>query len=178
MDQIRISDKTFRKLIPENDIKQRVEDMAKQINRDLAGRDVLFIGILNGAFIFASDLFRCIDLPARISFVKLASYEGTSSSGAVSKLIGCSDDIEGKTVVIIEDIIDTGNTIESIVDELMKRKTGDVKIAALLLKPSAYLKSLKIDYLGFEISNDFVVGYGLDYNGYGRNLPSVYTLVS
>jgi hypoxanthine phosphoribosyltransferase len=177
MNELRILDKTFREVISEEKIKNKIEDLAIEINRDLAGKDVLFVGILNGAFIFAADLIRKIDFPAKISFVKLASYSGTSSTGDVKELIGCNDDIMARTIVVIEDIVDTGNTIERIVDELVKRKAGDVKIAALFLKPSAYRKSIKIDYAGFEIPDDFVIGYGLDYEGYGRNLPSVYSLI-
>ena len=178
MNEIRILDKNFREFIPEEAIKSRIEELARQINSDLAGRDVVFLGILNGAFLFAADLFRHIEFPAKISFVKYASYRGTSSSGTIKELIGWNDDVRNKTIVIIEDIVDTGNTIERIVGELLIRKAFEVRIAALFLKPSAYLKSINIDYVGFEIPDDFVVGFGLDYDGYGRNLPSVYTLVS
>jgi len=138
---------------------------------------VVFLGILNGAFLFAADLFRRIDFPARISFVKLASYKGTSSSGSIKELIGWNEDINNKTIVVLEDIIDTGNTLERIVDELIMRKAAEIRIAALLYKPEAYTKQIPLHYIGFEIPNNFVVGYGLDYDGYGRNLPSVYTLV-
>ena len=148
-----------------------------QINKDLTGKDVVFLGILNGAFLFAADLFRRIELQARISFVKLASYEGTSSSGTIKELIGWNEDIKNKSVVIVEDIVDTGNTLERIVDELVMRKAAEIRIATMLFKPAAYTKKIPLDYVGFEIPNDFVVGYGLDYDGYGRNLPSVYTLI-
>jgi len=178
MKEICILDKNFREIIPEDKIKCRIEELARMINSDLAGKDVVFLGILNGAFLFAADLFRRIEFPAMISFVKLASYQGTSSAGVVKELIGWNEDIKKKTVVIIEDIVDTGNTIERIVDEMLIRRAYEVKIAALFFKPSAYLKSIDIDYVGFEIPDDFVVGYGLDYGGYGRNLPSVYSLVS
>jgi hypoxanthine phosphoribosyltransferase len=177
MKEIRILDKMFKELITEKDILDRINEMARQINNDLAGKNVVFLGILNGAFLFAADLFRRIDLQARISFVKLASYEGTSSSGFIKELIGWNEDIKNKTIVIVEDIVDTGNTLERIVDELVIRKASEIKIAAMLFKPAAYTKDIRIDYIGFEISNDFVVGYGLDYDGFGRNLPSVYTLI-
>ena len=177
MDEIRILDKTFRKLISEEDIKKRIRELAGQINIDLAGRDTIFLGVLNGAFIFAADIFRQIDFPARISFVKLSSYSGTGSSGTVNELIGCNEDISGRTIVVIEDIIDTGSTVQQIVHELQVRKALEVRIAALFFKPSACRKRIKIDYTGFEIPDDFVVGYGLDYNGYGRNLSSVYALI-
>jgi len=177
MKEIRILDKTFSEMITEEQIQKRVEEIAAQINTDLVGQDVVFLGILNGAFLFAADLFRRINLEARISFVKLASYEGTKSSGSIKELIGWNEDIKGKTVVVIEDIVDTGNTLERIVGELVIRNAAEIKIAAALYKPEAYKKSYKLDYIGFEIPNNFVVGYGLDYDGFGRNIPSVYTLI-
>jgi len=177
MKEIRILDKKFKELLTEKDIQKRIEELAGQLNRDLGGKDVVFLGILNGAFLFAADLFRRIDFPARISFVKLASYEGTSSSGSIKELIGWNEDIKNKTIVIVEDIVDTGNTLERIVGELVIRKAAEVRIAAMLFKPAAYTKDIPLDYIGFEIPNDFVVGYGLDFNGFGRNLPSVYTLI-
>jgi hypoxanthine phosphoribosyltransferase len=177
MKEIRILDKKFREFITEKAIQERVDELARQMNEDLAGKDVVFLGILNGAFLFAADLFRRINLDVRISFVKLASYEGTSSSGSIKELIGWNEDIKNKTIVIIEDIVDTGNTLDRITGELGIRKASEIKVASLLFKPSSYIKDIPVDYVGFEIPNDFVVGYGLDYNGYGRNLPSVYTLV-
>lgn len=177
MKEIRIIDKNFRELITEKDIKERIEELAGMVNSDLAEKDVVFLGILNGAFLFAADLIRHINLKSRISFVKLASYKGTTSSGTIKELIGWNEDIRNKTIVVIEDIVDTGNTLERIVDELIIRKVHEIKIATFLFKPSAYTKKIPLDYVGFEIPNDFVVGYGLDYDGYGRNLPSVYALV-
>ena len=177
MKEVRILDKKFREFITEKAIQNRVEELARKMNNDLAGKDVVFLGILNGAFFFAADLFRHITLDVRISFVKLASYEGTSSSGSIKELIGWNEDINNKTIVIIEDIVDTGITLDRIVGELVIRKAAEIKVAALLFKPSSYTKDIPVDYVGFEIPNDFVVGYGLDYNGYGRNIPSVYTLV-
>lgn len=177
MKEIRILDKTFREFITEDEIRSRVEELARQINSDMTGKDVVFLGILNGAFLFAADLFRRIEIEARISFVKLASYEGTTSSGSIKELIGWNEDIKGKTIVVIEDIVDTGHTLERIMGELTIRKAKEVKIAAMFLKPEVYNKHTPVDYVGMEIPNNFVVGYGLDYNGYGRNLPSVYTLV-
>ena len=177
MKEIRILDKKFRELLTEDIIQQRIEELAGEINNDLSGKEVVFLGILNGAFLFAADLFRLIEFPARISFVKLASYQGTSSSGSIKELIGWNEDIKNKTIVIVEDIVDTGNTLERIVDELIIRKACEIRIAAMLYKPGAYTKNIPLDYIGFEIPNDFVVGYGLDYDGFGRNLPSVYTLI-
>ena len=177
MKEIQILDKKFNEYLTEKIIQQRIEELARQVNSELAGKEVVFLGILNGAFLFAADLFRRIDFPARISFVKLASYKGTSSSGSIKELIGWNEDINNKTIVVLEDIIDTGNTLERIVDELIMRKAAEIRIAALLYKPEAYTKQIPLHYIGFEIPNNFVVGYGLDYDGYGRNLPSVYTLV-
>lgn len=177
MKEIRILDKNFREYLTEDTIQQRIAELAQQLNRELADKEVVFLGILNGAFLFAADLFRQINFPARISFVKLASYQGTSSSGSIKELIGWNEDIRDKTIVVIEDIVDTGNTLELIVGELVVRKAAEVKIAAMLYKPDAYTKNIPLDYIGFEIPNNFVVGYGLDYDGFGRNLPAVYTLV-
>ena len=177
MKEIRILDKNFREYLTEDTIQQRIEELAQQVNSELAGKEVVFLGILNGAFLFAADLFRRINFPARISFVKLASYQGTSSSGTIKELIGWNEDIRDKTIVVIEDIVDTGNTLERIVGELVIRKAAEVRIATMLYKPDAYTKNIPLDYIGFEIPNDFVVGYGLDYDGFGRNLPAVYTLV-
>jgi hypoxanthine phosphoribosyltransferase len=178
MKEIRVLDKTFKEYISEKEISERINELAKKINLDFAGREVVFLGILNGAFLFAADLFKRIDLKAKISFVKLASYEGTKSSGSIKELIGWNEDIKNKYIIVIDDIVDTGNTLERIVDELVIRKAAEIKIAALLFKPKAYTKEIPIDYIGFEVPNDFVIGYGLDYDGYGRNLPSIYSLIS
>ena len=164
-------------MLPGDVISKRIDELAEKINHDFAGKDVVFLGILNGAFLFAAELFKRINLKARISFVKLASYEGTKSSGSVKELIGWNEDIKGMTVIVIEDIVDTGHTLELIVGELKVRKVAEIKIATLLYKPKAYTKKIPLNYVGFEIPNDFVVGFGLDYDGYGRNLPSVYTLI-
>jgi len=150
--------------------------MARQINSDLAGKDVIFLGILNGAFLFAADLFRRIEFPAKISFVKYASYRGTNSSGTIKELIGWNDDIKNKTIVIIEDIIDTGTTIESIIAQIKGFRPRQIFVATLLLKPDLYSKEINLDYVGFRIPKNFVVGYGLDYNGFGRNLRNLYAL--
>ncbi len=177
MKEVSILDKRFREFITEDAIQKRIAEMASQINRDFAGREVVFLGILNGAFMFASDLFKRIDLKARISFIKLTSYHGTSSSGEIKELIGWNEDIKHKSVIVIEDIVDSGCTLEHTVNNLIIRHVTDFKIAALFLKPSVYKKDFPIDYVGFEIPDNFVVGYGLDYDGLGRNLTSVYSLV-
>ena len=178
MEEIQILDKKFRKLISVEALQERVDELAEQMNQDLREKDIVFLGILNGAFLFAADLFKRINFPARISFVKLASYEGTGSSGTIKELIGWNEDIKDKSIIIIEDIVDTGNTIVRIVDELKMRKAFEIKIATMFFKPAAYTKQIPLDYVGFEIPDAFVIGYGLDYDGYGRNLPSVYSLIS
>ncbi|HLN55436.1 MAG TPA: hypoxanthine phosphoribosyltransferase [Bacteroidales bacterium] len=177
MKEITILDKTFREFITESEIQASIDALATRINNDMAGKDVVFLGILNGAFLFAADLFKRITIEARISFVKLASYQGTASTGSIKELIGWNEDIRDKTVVVIEDIVDTGTTLERIMGELTIRKAREIKIATMFLKPDVYTKNIHVDYVGMEIPNNFVVGYGLDYNGYGRNNPSVYTLV-
>ncbi|HEX2920953.1 MAG TPA: hypoxanthine phosphoribosyltransferase [Bacteroidales bacterium] len=177
MKEIRILDKTFGEFIPREKILSRVEELAAQINKDMTGKDVVFLGILNGAFLFAADLFRRIEIEARISFVKLASYQDTSSTGSIKELIGWNEDIRNKSVIVIEDIVDTGHTLERIMGELTIRKAAEIRIATMFLKPGVYNKKIHLDYVGLEIPDNFVVGYGLDYNGFGRNLQSVYSLI-
>ncbi|MEA3451306.1 MAG: hypoxanthine phosphoribosyltransferase, partial [Bacteroidota bacterium] len=142
----------------------------------LKGKDVIFLGILNGAFLFAADLFRQIDIDCQITFLKIASYQGTTSSGSVKRLIGINEDIENKTVIILEDIIDSGITVDYILKQLRGYEPKEILIATLLFKPEAYQKDFDIDYVAIDIPNDFIVGYGLDYNGFGRNLKDIYTL--
>jgi hypoxanthine phosphoribosyltransferase len=176
MNEITVLDREFSEYITEDEIQSRITAMAEKISEDLKDKDVLFFGILNGSFLFAADIFRQIKLNAQISFIKLASYEGTGSSGKIKELIGWNEDISGKTVVVLEDIVDTGSTLERIIGELTLRKASEVKICTLLFKPDAYTRDIPIDYIGFEIPNSFVVGYGLDYDGYGRNLTSIYKI--
>jgi adenylate kinase len=173
--KIKLHDKEFELTIPSKKIQDAVQDIADEINAQLFNKDVIFIGILNGAFMFASDLFKRIEFDAYISFIKFASYEGTQSTGEVKKLIGLNEDLTGKTVVVLEDIIDSGITMEKIVDQIKEMNPEEVRIAALLIKPDAFMRKYKVDYIGMEIPNDFIVGYGLDYNGLGRNLRAIYT---
>ncbi|MDX2414687.1 MAG: hypoxanthine phosphoribosyltransferase [Bacteroidales bacterium] len=176
MDTIRVLDKSFREFIGRDEIARRVKDMGEKISTELEGKELLFIGVLNGSFMFAADLYRKIELPSQISFLKLSSYDGMESTGNVRRLIGLNEDLRGKTVVVIEDIIDSGRTLQGIISDLNERGADNIKVATLLFKPDAYKGTYDIDYIGFEIPNDFVVGYGLDYDGFGRNLPSIYTL--
>ncbi|HAM97860.1 MAG TPA: hypoxanthine phosphoribosyltransferase [Marinilabiliales bacterium] len=175
--EVQVLDKMFKVSIPSEEIQQSIQRLAQQINSDLKGKEVIFIGILNGCFMFAGDLFKHIDLECQITFLKLASYQGTSSSGNVKRLIGINENIEGKTVVIIEDIIDTGNTLDSIIKQLKGYEPAEIKVATLLYKPDAYEKTIPIDYMAFKIPNDFIIGYGLDYDGFGRNLKDIYTII-
>ena len=176
MNEITLIDREFSVYITEDEIQSRVAALAEKINEDLKGKDVLFFGVLNGVFLFAADLFRQITLDCQVSFIKLASYDGTASTGKIKELIGWNEDITGKTVVVLEDIVDTGATLERVIGELRLRKASEVRICTLLFKPEAYTKDIPIDYIGFEIPNNFVVGYGLDYDGYGRNLRAIYKL--
>ena len=177
MQEVNVLDRQFSVYLTAEEIQNRVSAMAEKINEDMKGREVLFFGILNGVFLFAADLFRQINLEAQISFIKLASYDGTRSTGKIKELIGWNEDITGKTVVVLEDIVDTGSTLERVIGELNLRKAKEIRIAALLFKPGAYIKDIPIDYIGFEIPNTFVIGYGLDYEGYGRNLNAIYKLI-
>ena len=177
MSRKKVHDKEFEIYIPSTEIRKVISEMAKKINQDMAGKDVIFLGILNGSFMFASDLFREITLDCQITFLKLASYAGTSSTGNVKRLIGINEDIYKKTVVILEDIVDTGITLDNIIKQLSGYEPAEIKVATMLFKPDAYTKNLKLDYVGLEIPNDFVLGYGLDYEGYGRNLADLYKVV-
>ena len=176
MEKIQIRDKQFRRYIPSGEIQKIVEEIAERINRDFAGKEVIFVGILNGVFIFAADLFRRIDLDARITFLRLASYQGTQSTGRVKQLIGLSEDIRDQIIIVVEDIVDTGTTLDHIVRQLDSFQPAEIHIATLFLKPEVYHNNIPLDYVGREIPNRFIVGYGLDYDGYGRNLESLYVL--
>lgn len=178
MKKVKILDKEFEIFIPYEKIRSVIEKMADQMNNELADKDPLFLCILNGSFMFAAELFKRIDfVESEISFVKLASYEGDSTTGKVKQLIGLNEEIEGRTVVILEDIVDTGITINNIQDQLDKMNPKEVFVATMLLKPDALQKEVNLKYVGLEIPNDFIVGYGLDYDGYGRNLLDIYSVV-
>lgn len=174
MDTIQIKDKRFTTFISEEKILTEVARVADEINRDLAGSDPLFVSVLNGSFMFTADLMKRLTMPCEISFVKLASYEGTSTTGCVKELVGLNDDISGRTVVIVEDIVDTGLTMQRLLETLRARNPKEIRIATLLVKPDKLQVDLKIDYVAMNIPNDFIVGYGLDYDGYGRNYRDIY----
>lgn len=177
MATITIHDKQFETYISEEQILEKVKQMADAINKDYEGKKPLFIPILNGAFMFASDLFKCISIPAEVSFIKLASYKGMKSSGNIITAIGLDYDLYDRDVVIVEDIVDTGKTLNEFLPKLEHQQPASLKIAALLHKPEATVYPLSIAYTGFIIPNKFVVGYGLDYDGQGRNLKEIYQVV-
>lgn len=177
MKSIQVQDKTFSIFLETDEINKAVETIAARINEDLKGKDPLFLVILNGAYMFAADLLKKITIPCELSFVKLSSYIGTKSTSVVRELIGLDEVLTGRNVVILEDIIDTGITMGVTTEKLKKLGAEDVKIATLLFKPDAFRMNYDIDYIGIKIPNDFIVGYGLDYNGYGRNFPEIYKII-
>ena len=177
MDTVQVKDKKFRLSISEDEIRERVTQLGRQISKDLAGRNPLFLAVLNGSFMFAADLVRSVTEPSEITFVRMASYEGMQSTGSVKVLMGLREDIENRTVVVIEDIIDSGLTMKELITTLQKKHPADIRIAALLVKPDNLRVELDIPYVCFRIPNDFIVGYGLDYDGEGRNLKAIYTVV-
>ncbi len=173
-ESITIKDKQFDLFIEHEVIEHEIRRVAQQINAELADRNPIFLAVLNGAFMFAAELMKEVSIPCEITFVRLASYKGTSSTNQVTEVLGLNEDIEGRLVVIVEDIVDSGATMASLLQELAVFKPAEVKIATLLFKPAAMKKKLQLDYVALEIPNDFIVGYGLDYNGYGRNLKDIY----
>lgn len=177
MSVIKVHDKTFETYLSEVVILKRIKAIAAGISTDYEGKRPLFIAILNGSFMFAADLFKYLTIEAEICFIKLASYKGMKSSGNVITSIGLEDDLFGKDVIIVEDIVDTGKTLHNFLPKLEHQQPKSLKIATLLHKPEATTFPLQLDYVGFEIPNKFVVGYGLDYDGLGRNLKEIYQLV-
>ena len=171
MDTIQIKDKMFTVSIKEQDILKEVTRVANEINRDLAGKNPLFLSVLNGSFMFTADLLKRITIPCEISFVKLASYQGVSSTGVIKEVIGINEDLTDRTVVIVEDIVDTGLTMQRLLDTLGTRGPRE------MVKPDKLKVDLNIEYVAMNIPNDFIVGYGLDYDGFGRNYPDIYTVV-
>jgi len=175
---MKVKDKNFIPYLGEDDIKDKVLTLAAQINKDYLGAKPLFIAILNGSFIFAADLMKEISLECEISFIKLSSYTEMASSGSVKELIGINENIFNRDIIIVEDIVDTGNTMKSVIDEFKNRGVKSVEVVTLLVKPEALVNTVELKYVGFEIPNKFVVGYGLDYDGFGRNSKAIYQLSS
>jgi hypoxanthine phosphoribosyltransferase len=177
MDKVKVRDKEFSLFLTAEDIDKAVEQVAEMINIDMKGRDPLFLCVLNGAYVFASDLLKKVNVDCEISFVKLSSYVGTKTTNTVRELIGLDHILTNRTVVVIEDIIDTGLTMSYTMEKLRNLGASDVRIATLLFKPEAFKKNYPIDYVGIVIPNEFIVGYGLDYDGFGRNLPNIYKII-
>ncbi|GHS84774.1 hypoxanthine phosphoribosyltransferase [Bacteroidia bacterium] len=176
MNTIQIKNLTFKPYITKETLQTTVKTIAERINADYRDQEVLFIGMLNGAFIFAADLLKHINLTCKISFVKMASYEGTTSTGEIKEIIGLNESVKGKHVIVVEDIVDTGLTIQTMYHTLQAQQPLSLEICTLILKPEKYDNSVPLKYVGHSISNEFIVGYGLDYDGYGRNIASIYQL--
>jgi hypoxanthine phosphoribosyltransferase len=176
-DIIQVHDKFFKPFISEDRIQEQVSRIASEMNQKLAAKDPIFLGILNGAFMFASDLYKQLTFPCQITFLKLASYSGTQSTGSVKQLIGINMELKDRVVVVLEDIVDTGVTLETILMQLSGFQPAEIQVATFLYKPEATIRDVRLDYVGMEIPNDFILGYGLDYGGYGRNFKEIYQLV-
>jgi len=173
---MQLLDKTLFPYIRAKEITARVNELAQQISRDYAGKDPIFIILLNGAFLFASDLVKEISIPCQLSFIKVSSYSGTQSLGGLRELIGLSENIKDRHVILLDDIIDTGLTMDNVLTQIRNQHPASVSTVSLLLKPDMFTNAFKPDYIGFSIPNTFVVGYGLDYNGYGRNLKDIWQI--
>jgi hypoxanthine phosphoribosyltransferase len=176
MTAIQVHDKNFVPYLTAQAIAEKVSQLALQISKDYAGKRPLFLAVLNGSFLFAADLFRNLTIEAEISFIKLASYKGTTSTGNVITAIGLEESLHERHIILLEDIIDTGKTLHGFIPQLEHQGPASIRIAALLTKPEALQYPVHADYIGFEIPNKFVVGYGLDYDGLGRNIPEIYQL--
>lgn len=173
---IKVREKEFEVYLDETKIQQRIAEIGEEINEEYANKNPLFIGILNGSFMFASDLMKAVNVPSEIAFIRMASYKGMESSGAVKQVLGLQENVFGRHLILIEDIVDSGLTMEQVIKFFQERGPKSIRVATLLLKPEKLEKDLKLDYVGFEIPEKFVVGYGLDYNGHGRNLKDIYQL--
>ena len=173
---VTIKDKQFEKFIEFQQIQAAIHEIARKIDNDLRDKNPIFVAVLNGAFMFAGELMKEVSIPCEITFVRLASYQGTSTTNKVQEVLGLNESIENRTVVIEEDIVDSGNTMVALQKELNKLNPKEIKIATLLLKPDALKQDVDLDYVALEIPNDFIVGYGLDYDGYGRNLKDIYKI--
>lgn len=176
MKTVKIKDKEFELFLTQDSIERAIDGIAVKMNEDLAGKDPLFICVLNGSFMFASELMKRVTIPCEVSFVKMSSYKGVASTGKIKEIYGLEEDINGRTVVIVEDIVDTGYTMSLMIDQLKCDDPENVLVATMLLKPDALKHQVSLDYIALEIPSDFIVGYGLDYDGYGRNLPDIYKL--
>ena len=176
MKKVRLKDKNFQLFIDSKELKNSIESLSNKINQDYSDREPIFLCVLNGAFVFAAELIKRFNHECQVSFVKLSSYQGVQSSGTINSLIGLNEDIKEKDVIIVEDIVDTGQTIANIVENILNKNPRSIEVATLLYKPKSYQKQIPIKYRAIEIGNDFIVGFGLDYNGLGRNLEEIYII--
>ena len=177
MNSIKINDRSFRVSITETEIKNRIKSLAADISADMEGKNPLFLAVLNGAFIFAADLMREMTIPCEISFVKLASYQGTTSTGKIQEVFGINEDLTGRAVIIVEDIVESGQTMKNMIESLGTRNPASVQICTLFFKPDKLKEELTLDYVAFRIPDDCIVGYGLDYDQAGRGLKDVYSII-
>ena len=177
MNSVKINDRSFRVSITETEIKNRIKSLAAEISADMEGKNPLFLAALNGSFIFAADLMREMTIPCEISFVKLASYQGTTSTGKIQEVIGINENLTGRTVIIVEDIVESGQTMKRMIESLGTRNPASVQICTLFFKPDKLKEDLTLDYVAFRIPDDFIVGYGLDYDQAGRGLKDVYSII-
>ncbi|MBL7949645.1 MAG: hypoxanthine phosphoribosyltransferase [Bacteroidia bacterium] len=178
MSTIVVRDKRFEISIPSSTITTRIAEMAAEINQQFSGKRPVFVVVLNGAFLFGSEVFRRFEGDCELAFIRLASYSGTQSTGNVRNLVGLTQEIRDRHVIILEDIVDTGETAVHLLDELNARQPASISFASLLFKPAALKREVKLDYVGFEVPNDFLLGFGLDYDGLGRNLNDIYKLAN
>lgn len=176
MESVQIKDKCFESYISERRILNRVKDIAAQINTEYEGKNPLFVGVLNGSFMFMSDLIKRISIPCEATFIRMSSYQGMESSGVVKQVLGLQENVFGRDLIIVEDIVDSGKTMQRILEFFSERGPKSMEIATLLLKPECLEQQLDLKFVGFEIPEKFVVGYGLDYDGQGRNLKDIYQL--
>ena len=177
MGTIQVKDREFEVFLKEEDIQKEIKRVAAEINRDYVGKEPLFLCILNGSFMFAADLLKDVNIPCNVSFVKVSSYQGTDTTGKVKELMGLQEDVEGRHIIIVEDIVDTGYTMRDVLDSLAEKKAASVQICALLCKPDKLKVDINLKYLAMNIPNGFIVGYGLDYDGFGRNSRDIYKIV-
>jgi hypoxanthine phosphoribosyltransferase len=174
---ITVHDKEFKEFISAEKINASVCDIAARINTEYADKCPLFISVLNGSFIFTADLLRIVSIPCELTFIKVTSYQGTTTSGVVNNIFGLNQPLKDRHIIIVEDIVDTGITINNLIDQFEREHPASIKVATALFKPNAYQKTRKIDFVGLEVGNEFLIGYGLDYNGLGRNISSIYKIV-
>ena len=177
MGTIQVKDREFEVFLKEEDIQKEIKRVAAEINRDYVGKDPLFLCVLNGSFMFAADLLKDVNVPCNVSFVKVSSYQGTDTTGKVKELMGLQEDVEGRHIIIVEDIVDTGYTMRDVLDSLAEKKAASVQVCALLCKPDKLKVDINLKYLAMNIPNGFIVGYGLDYDGFGRNSRDIYKIV-